>query len=303
MSLQHPVKKVFITQKWGVNQQSYAKFGLLGHNGTDYRAFLPNGERCYEGGKSEVFAPHDGTVIENLHDTNGYGWYLKIENDKEGSILAHFSHQSKLKVGQKVKQGDFVGYQGTTGNSTGIHLHWGYYPKPRDKSNGYSGTIDTEKLNVKSIGEQGGSVSDETMTVKKSDWNRLLDASKKGDNLINALGLSGAIADKSEAELNQLYTLKVDRDRYRDERNSAREEIKHLDYELNKISTEAKELAVELSKCQLQKDELAKQLESAKNTTGEIKIDREVKVAGQNWIINGVEVNSEGVVTANYAKK
>jgi hypothetical protein len=39
-----------------------------------------------------------------------------------------------------------VGYQGTTGNSTGIHLHWGYYKKPRDRSNGYNGFINQEGL-------------------------------------------------------------------------------------------------------------------------------------------------------------
>lgn len=141
MSLIHPVKKVYITQEWGVNPDKYKKFNLLGHNGIDLRAFLPNGNRCYVGGKSEVFCPHDGKVIENAFDANGYGWYVKIENPKEGSILAHFSSQSPLKVGQTCNQGDFVGYQGTTGNSTAIHLHWGYYPIPRDRSNGYSGTI------------------------------------------------------------------------------------------------------------------------------------------------------------------
>jgi len=140
-----PVKKIHITQIFGANPQIYSQFGLKGHNGIDYRAFLPNGERCYEGGKSEVFAPHDGKIIENRLD-NGYGWYIKIENEKEGSILAHFSHQSPKKVGDTVKTGEFVGFQGTTGFSTGIHLHWGYYLHPRNRSNGYAGYINQEGL-------------------------------------------------------------------------------------------------------------------------------------------------------------
>lgn len=137
----HPVKKVFITQGFGANPDVYKRFGYKGHNGVDYRAFLPNGERTTEGGKSEVFAPHSGRVIENGWDPDGYGWYVKIENEKEGSILAHFS-QKGPEVGTELKQGDFVSYQGTTGFSSGIHLHWGYYHIPRDRQNGYGGMID-----------------------------------------------------------------------------------------------------------------------------------------------------------------
>lgn len=137
----HPVKKVFITQGFGANPDVYKRFGYKGHNGVDYRAFLPSGERTTEGGKSEVFAPHSGRVIENGWDPDGYGWYVKIENDKEGSILAHFS-QKGPEVGTELKQGDFVSYQGTTGFSSGIHLHWGYYRIPRDRQNGYGGMID-----------------------------------------------------------------------------------------------------------------------------------------------------------------
>lgn len=144
--MKSPVKKEYITQKFGVNAAAYAKFGLKGHNGIDYRAFLPNGDRCYEGGKSEVFAPHDGKIIENVLDANGYGWYIKIENDKEGSVLGHFHTQSPCKVGSSVSEGQLVGYQGTTGNSTGIHLHWGYYKFPRDRQNGYAGFINQEGL-------------------------------------------------------------------------------------------------------------------------------------------------------------
>lgn len=140
----HPVKKVYVTQVFGANPLSYAKFGFKGHNGIDYRAFLDNGDRCYESGVSKIYAPHGGKVIENAYDADGYGYYLKIENDVEGSVLAHFHGKSLLAVGSTVKEGDFIATQGTTGNSTGIHLHWGYYRIPRDRSNGYGGMINQE---------------------------------------------------------------------------------------------------------------------------------------------------------------
>ena len=166
--MQSPVKKIYITQVFGVNAANYAKFGLKGHNGIDYRAFLPNGERCYEGGKSEVFAPHDGKIIENMYDENGYGNYVKIENDNEGSILAHLSSASPRKTGDTVKMGELIGYQGTTGNSTGIHLHWGYYKQPRDRANGFNGYINQEGLYA-----PYGETASNTMTIEIAVFNKL----------------------------------------------------------------------------------------------------------------------------------
>ena len=149
MSLIHPVKKVYITQKWGVNADIYKRFGLSGHNGVDYRIFSEAGNRAVYG---RSFAPHDGKIIEAYNDGAGYGWYVKIENDKEGSILAH--HKELLvKIGDTVEQGDMIGITDNTGWSTGPHLHWGYYLKPRNKANGYSGTINQLLLIGKDMSE------------------------------------------------------------------------------------------------------------------------------------------------------
>lgn len=140
-----PVKKEYITQEFGERPEFYGQYGLKGHNGIDYRAFKPDGTRAYRGGISEVFAPHDGKIIENRFDS-GYGNYVKIENDVEGSVLAHFSDISPVGLNSEVKMGQFIGFQGSTGNSSGIHLHWGYYKKPRDRSNGYAGYINQKGL-------------------------------------------------------------------------------------------------------------------------------------------------------------
>jgi hypothetical protein len=188
--MRSPVKKIYITQKFGVTPYAYAMFGLQGHNGLDMRAFLHNGERCYEGGKSEVFAPHDGKVIENSMDTNGYGNYIKIENDKEGSVLAHFSAKSPKAVGATVKEGELVGYQGTTGNSSGIHLHWGYYTKPRDRSNGYNGFINQEGL--------------------YQPWGETMAVMYKGLDLTNQDSMKVAVDIWDEVTNKQLYIKKAD---------------------------------------------------------------------------------------------
>jgi murein DD-endopeptidase MepM/ murein hydrolase activator NlpD len=118
-----------ITQEWGINPQNYVQFGLKGHNGVDYGT--PTG--------TPILAPHSGKVIEAAFDQYGYGNYVKIENDVEGSILAHFQ-SFNVNAGDTVSEGQQVGISNNTGNSTGPHLHWGYFRKPRNKSDGFSGT-------------------------------------------------------------------------------------------------------------------------------------------------------------------
>lgn len=131
-----------VTQEWGVNPTDYARFGLKGHNGVDYG--LPTG--------TFVLAPHSGKVIEAAFDETGYGLYVKIENEKEGSILGHFQ-SSDVNAGDTVSEGQRVGISDNTGYSTGPHLHWGYYRMPRNKADGYSGTCNPYPY----LTENGGS--------------------------------------------------------------------------------------------------------------------------------------------------
>lgn len=137
-----PFKESFpMTQDWNDKRYraSYAKFGLLGHNGQDFGT--PAG--------TPILAPHPGKVIEAALDTAGYGWYVKIENDKEGSTLAHFKDSPKVKVGDSVTLGQCVGLSGNTGNSTGPHLHWGYYRFPRNREDGFNGYLNqTHWMNI-----------------------------------------------------------------------------------------------------------------------------------------------------------
>lgn len=136
--MNYPFKKIYVTQKWGVNPDIYARFGFKGHNGVDLRLFDENGNKATT---SLIYAPHDGTVKERSFDADGYGYYLKIESETEGSILAHLK-EFRVNINKQVKEGDLIGIADNTGWSTGSHLHWGYYRKPRDRSNGYGGTID-----------------------------------------------------------------------------------------------------------------------------------------------------------------
>ncbi len=70
-----------------------------------------------------IYAADDGTVIVSTYNSS-YGNYVII--DHGGKISTCYAHMSKraVSVGAKVKRGQVIGYVGTTGSSTGYHLHF-----------------------------------------------------------------------------------------------------------------------------------------------------------------------------------
>ena len=84
------------------------------HHGVDYAA--PTG--------TPVVTVGDGTVIEKGWDKKGGGNYLKIRhNSTYTTTYMHLNGFAKgIQKGSKVKQGDLIGYVGSTGMSTGPHL-------------------------------------------------------------------------------------------------------------------------------------------------------------------------------------
>ena len=93
------------------------------HNGTD---IWSKHEPCW------IEAPYDGTVIEAKKSTSpggGFGNYviilMKIDGKFYTTLFAHMQDGTlKVKKGQKVTAGAPLGKMGTTGMSTGKHLHW-----------------------------------------------------------------------------------------------------------------------------------------------------------------------------------
>ena len=74
-----------------------------------------------------IYPPEDGfTVYRSGWNTGGYGNLCILYHGKTGTYH-YFAHQNELPLvseGQKVNHTDCIGYVGSTGNSTGPHLHW-----------------------------------------------------------------------------------------------------------------------------------------------------------------------------------
>lgn len=71
-----------------------------------------------------IHAAASGTVLAAGWAYAGYG--ISVMIDHGGGVQTHYAHQSRTVVrpGQKVKAGQIIGYEGSTGDSTGPHLHF-----------------------------------------------------------------------------------------------------------------------------------------------------------------------------------
>ena len=67
---------------------------------------------------------HADGLISKAENFSSYGLYVAIEHGAE--LQTRYAHMSRIAVaaGQRVKKGDIIGYVGSTGRSTGPHLHY-----------------------------------------------------------------------------------------------------------------------------------------------------------------------------------
>lgn len=72
----------------------------------------------------KILAAKSGVVITSAYNKGGYGNYVVVSHgDGNTTLYAHMNSRA-VEEGAAVKQGDVLGYVGTTGRSTGNHLHY-----------------------------------------------------------------------------------------------------------------------------------------------------------------------------------
>jgi hypothetical protein len=141
--------KFRITSEYG--ELSEVREGI--HNGIDIS--MKSG--------TELRSFMDGVVIDKFDgSTNiGEGVKIRLENGQE-AIYGHMSDVS-VSIGQRLDKGDLIGLSGSTGNSTGGHLHFGIKENGQfiDPTNYYDSIVAMS-------GDQKGFITDKFNQV--SDW-------------------------------------------------------------------------------------------------------------------------------------
>ena len=98
---------------WGMRLDPIYKTNKF-HEGLDFSA--PIG--------TEIYVTGDG-VVKTVHKSAiGYGNYVEVDHGFGYTTLYAHMSEFKVRVGQKVKRGEVIGFVGNTGKSTGPHLHY-----------------------------------------------------------------------------------------------------------------------------------------------------------------------------------
>ena len=106
-----PFSKAKITSPFGIRIHPIT-FKETFHYGVDFKVF-----------DDKILACEKGTVIL-AKKNGGYGNCIMIQHDDCISLYGHLE-KIKVKVGEIVAEGEIIGIQGSTGRSTGKHLHFG----------------------------------------------------------------------------------------------------------------------------------------------------------------------------------
>lgn len=112
--LSTPVDGARLSSGFGMRKHPVLGYNKM-HKGTDFAA--PTG--------TPIYAAGDG-VVERADWFSSYGKYVRIRHNGElKTAYAHMNGFGKgIKAGARVTQGQVIGYIGTTGRSTGAHLHY-----------------------------------------------------------------------------------------------------------------------------------------------------------------------------------
>lgn len=107
-----PIDGARMSSGYGMRRHPVLGYSKM-HKGVDFAA--PTG--------TPIYAAGDG-VVEKAGRFSSYGNYVRIRHNN--SIKTAYAHMSRIsaKQGARVRQGEVIGYVGSTGRSTGPHLHY-----------------------------------------------------------------------------------------------------------------------------------------------------------------------------------
>ena len=162
--LRSPVKLSYISSKYNLSRRHPVLHTIRAHKGVDYAANTG----------SPIRATGDGTISFAQYN-GGCGKEIKIKHSED--YVTRYCHldrySSRTKVGRKVKQGQTIGYVGSTGLATGPHLHYEFHVNGKH----------TDPLKVKF--PNASPINPSQLNAFKNKSQDLMKELKKYKNLIN----------------------------------------------------------------------------------------------------------------------
>lgn len=110
-----PVDDAFMTSEFGMRNHPILRRRKM-HKGIDFAAVKG----------TPVRSIWNGVVVKSRSTLAGYGRIVVVETEGTRVLYAHLSER-KVARGDRVSAGDVVGLVGSSGASTGPHLHLGMY--------------------------------------------------------------------------------------------------------------------------------------------------------------------------------
>ena len=115
-----------LSNPWPAGETIRSPWGYRKHPITGRRKKHRGVDVGYNG---PIFAPADGKVVHkgaSLNKRTGGGYTLILEHSEPRvwTVYYHLREPSRLLKGTRVKRGEVIAHTGTTGASTGIHLHF-----------------------------------------------------------------------------------------------------------------------------------------------------------------------------------
>ena len=166
--------------EWPITQKYGEKITSNFHTGIDYG--------CPIG--TPILASSDGEVMYAAWDSTGFGNMVIISHTSDRATL--YAHLSDISVvcGRRVRQGELIGHSGSTGNSTGPHLHF----EARTKWNDYKSHFDPMLLPLISVDDSVSAVT----TGKPPLDISLKDAEDLKPGMVMVTAPSGVFAHNSD---------------------------------------------------------------------------------------------------------
>lgn len=162
-----PVNGARISSKFGMRRHPILGYNKM-HKGVDFAAATG----------TAIMAAGDG-VIDRIGWNGGYGRYVRIRHDSTyHTAYGHMSRFAKgLKKGSRVTQGQTIGYVGSSGRSTGPHLHFEVLKKGKQ----------TNPMRLKNFASNGSKLAGEDLRRfqrQRLKVDALIDGLRTGETLV-----------------------------------------------------------------------------------------------------------------------